>query len=72
MDSPLIENVAPGSDKTTLKRTASAPPSVTEVTQQCLRAVVRLHVHVHRTNQETRTLYLFYCILQQTTILTDN
>lgn len=54
-DSPLIENVAPSSDKTVLKRTVSAPPNVTEVTELCTRAVV-LHVHAHCTNQR---LYLF-------------
>lgn len=44
---PLIENVAPKNDRDVLKRTVSAPPSVTEVNALCTCCCVDIFLHVH-------------------------
>jgi hypothetical protein len=53
-ETPLIENVAPKKDREGLKRTVSAPPSVTEVNAPCTCCCVEnlLHVHEHHINQK--------------------
>lgn len=46
-ETPLIENVAPKKEREGLKRTASAPPKVTEVNALCTCCCVHAVLYVH-------------------------